>query len=209
MDRHVLLATRALFLVLVPACSETPEGGADAAARDVGVLDAPSLDAPAADGASGDDAGADASALDDAGAADAAVTDSGGTSDTGLSDAGGSLDAGTSCDYLDLDIWIVSCGGRDLYARRFTVPSGATAACPDYFTLGTARFDTLAEALASQSCESDCLRAAGTSVSLLRCGRRTGYIVYRDPDGSCPDVYETPDGLFGSVAEWDAAFPCP
>ena len=200
----------ALGLFLVPACSAGPTPAVDAGTRDT-----PPTDADVADSASVDGGSADASIVDAGAAADASRLDGGAAIDAGRADAGASADAGSAidggatCDYLDLDIWIVSCGGRNLYARRFTVPSGATAACPDYFTLGSTRFDTLADALASQTCQTDCLRAASTSVTLLRCGRRTGYIVFRDAEGSCPDVYETPDGLFGSAAEWDAAFPCP
>ena len=53
------------------------------------------------------------------------------------------------------------------------------------------------------------LVCSNTSVSLLRCGVRTGYIVYRDDGEDCPELLETPDGLFESAAAWNEAFPCP
>ncbi|MCA9604545.1 MAG: hypothetical protein KC619_03050, partial [Myxococcales bacterium] len=119
-------------------------------------------------------------------------------------------DAGTdagACAYLDLDLWISDCGSGHAYVRRWT--DTGSAGCPDYYTVGSARYATLADALSMNGCDPDCLRAAAMSVTLLRCGVRTGYITYRDPEMDCDELLETPDGLYGSVAEWNTAHPCP
>ena len=118
-------------------------------------------------------------------------------------DAGPGTDAG--CTYLDEPI-IVSCGGAFRYVRAWSAPEG-DAACPRYAT-GTdgTRYATLSEAIAGSACDGMCVWRAATSVTLLRCGRRTGYIEFA-ADG-CDPVFETPDGIFRTIAEWDAAAPC-
>ena len=203
-------------LILVPGCGDpapmgTPDGGAapDGGAMDGGVGDR--------DAASPVDA---ASPLDAAAPVDAASTD-GATEDASASDAGDTgpdaspIDAGTPaaggtmCGYLDLDIYIVDCAGGYRYLRRWQPTSGDPGECPEYYTLGPMRFDTLEAALGSDSCDPNCTRGASTSVSAIRCGRRTGWIVFRDVEDDCGEVYETPDGLFASLEEWDSMHPCP
>lgn len=171
-------------------------GGSDAGggSADAGGSDAGGADAGAADAGDGSDAGSDA-AVADAAIADAAIAD-----------AGPPPDAGPTCSYIDLDIWISDCTGGPTYVRRWNDLDGR---CPDYFTVGPTRYATLMDALSMNGCDPDCLRAAATSVSLLRCGRRTGYISFEDPDMDCDPLLETPDGLYGSVEEWNAAHPCP
>ncbi len=200
-------------LLMLGGCGDgsTTDAGtpADAAAgMDAGV----SPDAGGSTDAATPDAGGsiDAGGPTDAGATDAATTAAGTMTDAGT-DAGGPTDAGTDaggCDYLDFDIWITDCGSAHPYVRRWTDIGGASG-CPDYFTIGGTRYATLADALASMSCDSDCLRRAAMSVTLLRCGVRTGYITFEDPEMDCDDLLETPDGLFRSREEWDAAHPCP
>ena len=175
-------------LILVPGCGDpapmgTPDGGAapDGGAMDGGVGD---RDASASDAG---DTGPDASPID-----------------AGTPDAGG-----TMCGYLDLDIYIVDCAGGYRYLRRWQPTSGDPGECPEYYTLGPMRFDTLEAALGSDSCDPNCTRGASTSVSAIRCGRRTGWIVFRDVEDDCGEVYETPDGLFASLEEWDSMHPCP
>lgn len=196
-----------LSLALV-GCGDV-SGGEDAGgAADAGQpADAGARDAAMDDAAIDDDAGpADAGARDaggiDAGTDDAGVD--GGPADGGGGDAG--APDGGACSYLDLGLWIGDCGGSHTYIRHWTDTGGV---CPEYFTVGSARYDTLEAAMSTHSCERSCLRAASTSVSLIRCGVRTGYIVYRDEGEDCPELLETPDGLFESVEAWDDAFPCP
>ena len=184
-----------LLLLCGVGCSEStaPDAGSD-------------VDASAATD-SGIDAGRESDAGIDAGA-DGGGSDAGAETDGGR-DAGTGPDAGSDagdCTYLDLSIWISDCGDGYQYVRRWTDTGGV---CPEYYTIDGMRFPTLEEALASKTCTPDCLRAPSTSVTVLRCGHRSGYIVYEDSDMSCPAVYETPDGLFESIAAWDAAAPCP
>ncbi len=157
------------------------------------------------DAGGGDDAGATDAGASDAGASDAGTADAG-APDAGAPDAGPPPDAGPTCSYIDLDIWIADCTGGPTYVRRWNDLDGR---CPDYFTVGPTRYSTLMDALSMNGCDADCLRRAATSVSLLRCGRRTGYISFEDPEMDCDPLLETPDGLYGSVEEWNAAHPCP
>lgn len=182
-------------LASVSACGGG-DGAGDAGAR---------LDAPRASDAASDDAGAsDAARSDDASAMDASgADDAGPASDAPTSDAGPSPDTG--CTYLD-EPYIVYCVDTYEYVRAWTSIDGPS--CPPYAT-GTdgARYDTLPEAIAGSACEDACVWRAGTSVSLVRCGHRSGYIEFV-ADG-CASVFETPDGIFQSIEAWDAAFPCP
>ena len=146
------------------------------------------------------DAGSPADAPD---LVDAPAVDAPDLVDAPAVDAGPGTDAG--CTYLDEPI-IVSCGGAFRYVRAWSAPEG-DAACPRYAT-GTdgTRYATLSEAIAGSACDGMCVWRAATSVTLLRCGRRTGYIEFA-ADG-CDPVFETPDGIFRTIAEWDAAAPC-
>ena len=203
------------LLVLAPlAGCGGPEGTADGGARDGGgALDAGAMDAgPApsdaapADAALTDAAPADA-ARTDAAPADAALTDAA-PADAALTDAA-PTDAGVTCDYLDLDVWITTCGTGYVYVRRFAPIEAPASACPEYYVLRGMRYDDLRAALTAGGCDAACLRRAATSVSLLRCGVRTGYIVFEDAEDDCEPVYETPDGLFPSIEAWNEAHPCP
>lgn len=119
-------------------------------------------------------------------------------------------DVGGECSYLDLSIWIVSCDGGYRYLREWTAFEGGTVEeCPPYYTLGPDRYGDLDAALASDRCDRDCLARAAMSVSYLRCGRRSGYIIYRSDGPECPELYEFPEGIYESFEEYDAAHPCP
>ncbi|MBO6935005.1 MAG: hypothetical protein JJ863_08515 [Deltaproteobacteria bacterium] len=161
-------------------------GGSDDPTSDAGPLDGGQRDS----GASDDDAGSsDLGAEEDLGSPD----------DLGADPE----DAGAECTFLD-DPMIASCSGGYTYIRRWFATEGD---CPDYWTIGGGgRFETEELALASRDCTPECTRRAGTSVSLIRCGVRTGYIVYDDPD--CDEAVETPDGIFPTVDDWNAAHPC-
>jgi hypothetical protein len=211
--------TRLFVLLLATLLGASVLGGCGPKAPDPMSVDAgrPS-DAGPADGAADDAAVDDAGPIDasiDAGSADAASLDAGAdamvadamVADAMIADAG--TPDGGGCDYLDFDIWIGICAGTDRYIRRFQNVAGTTTGCPDFYRIGTTRYESLADALTAQSCDPGCLRAVATSVTLLRCGVRTGYIVFEDREMDCEPVYETPDGLFPSVEAWNAAHPCP
>lgn len=102
---------------------------------------------------------------------------------------------------------LVDCNAQHLYMRRWTSLANDPN-CPDFWTLeGQAQqFPTQEAALQSSNCNESCIRFASTSVSLLKCGVKTGYIVYHADN--CPDVLETPDGFFSSVEEWNDKVPC-
>lgn len=155
------------------------------------------------------DAAEDADAVEDADASEDADTgaeiDSGGDVIPDVSD-----DTGAACSYLDLGIWIVECEGGYRYLREWTEFGGAPPeSCPTYYTLGPDRFDDAESALASGGCDPDCLAAATTSVSYLRCGRRSGYIIYRSDSPECPELYEFAEGIYESFEAYEEAHPCP
>lgn len=139
-----------------------------------------------------------------------------GSGDTGDPDVGADTGDDTSddsgpdaaCDYLDLDIVIVRCGGELRYVRTFR-DLADTPGCPPYVRVqgSDVEYPDTDAAFSREDCDPSCVWRAGTSVSWLRCGRRSGYIVYR-ADG-CDDLYEMPEGLFQSLQEHDAAHPCP
>lgn len=193
-----------LALGLAIGCSDDTS-----APEDAGSVDAAS---PTDAGSSSEDAAVESDAGDtnsDAGPADAGSDhDAGSDSDAGLVDAGpgdaGSERDASTCRYID-NVFITQCMGAPAYLREW-VDTGRV--CEPYYTVGSARYDTFDDAVAAQECDGECLRGAGTSVTILRCGRRTGYIEYRDGEGDCPQLIETPDGLFESVAAWDEAHPC-
>jgi hypothetical protein len=166
------------------------------------------------------DAGAsvDAGRSPDAGAsADGGPVD-GGPADAGadLVDAGGRLDAGPAdagaCAYLDLTVFYGSCNGRTTLFRGWQDTSDLPErACPTYWTAdgSPGRYADIDAALAGVMCSPDCTRFPTNSFTVLRCGVRTGYELYEDPEDDCDSVIRTPDGVFANVEAWDAAAPCP
>ncbi len=200
-----------LFVVVCVglACGDdaaVEDAGNDGSVEDAAASDG-GLDGGAADALTSLDAGDDAGTVD-TGPGDTGPGD-GGSADSGLD--GGPTDAGmdAGCGYLDLGIFIADCASGYVYVREWSGTGEFDPdLCPTYYTVGATRFDTLEAALASDSCDPECLRGAGMSVTLLRCGRRTGYIVYRDRGEDCDDAYETPDGIFPSIEAWDEAHPC-
>ncbi|MBX3271751.1 MAG: hypothetical protein KF729_15900 [Sandaracinaceae bacterium] len=200
-----------LFSVALAGCGGA-QGGEDGGARDAGgTLDAGAMDGGALDASAPADAAPQDAASSDAAPSDAssdAASSDAASSDAASSDAAAS-DGGVECDYLDFDVWITDCGAGYVYVRRFAPIDAPASACPEYYTLRGVRYDDLPAALAAGGCQPECLRRAATSVTLLRCGVRTGYIVFEDAEDDCEPVYETPDGLFPSVEAWNEAHPCP
>jgi len=111
-----------------------------------------------------------------------------------------------TCDYLDTEIFLVTCGSKNLFLRHWTAnATGAT--CADFWTLDGKQFLSKQAALASKACDTKCLRAPAISVSLIRCGAKTGYIKYSAT--GCGDLLDTPDGIFKSLDDWNSKTPCP
>ncbi len=175
----------------------TTDAGADTsnvfttdATADVPTLDVPpSLD-------TGSDASVDAftAVIVDASASDAPTTD-----------------AASMCEYYPLDDVLVRCGDRyALVSRIGVVP--ASDACPDYYGVeGDAdQYETADAAIAGESCDGACRWRAGTSVTRLYCGVRSGFIRFTtDTAGCTTDLYQFPEGYYESVEAHDAAHPCP
>ena len=186
---RLLLVAGAAGLI---ACGSTAGGIPDNGPRDLGPTDTDSGSAIEDLGPERADAGVDAGPLPDQGA----------PPDLGV----------TECGYLDLGVFIADCDGRFRYVRQWGPTGGATVEmCPEYWTIDgiRAQFTAAEDALNAATCTPDCLRGAAMSVTLLRCGVRSGYIVYRDRGEDCGEVIETPDGIFSSVEAWDEAAPCP
>jgi hypothetical protein len=180
------------------------------------------------------DASADADASDAADTADTAdvpgdVADAGDVADTAdvpgdVADAGDAADdvdsadgsgastdadtGGPSCDYFELDTAIVACGDDYRYLRVFRDTIEAPG-CPDFVRIGASptEYPDAVAAIAGEGCSDTCIWGPATSVTWLRCGRRSGYIVFRSP--ACNDLYEMPEGIFASLEDHDAAHPCP
>jgi hypothetical protein len=211
----VLRPAAVLLAFLLTACAEElgaldaqpgPDAQADAATvTDSGLVDAGAEDAMSTDAAAEDATFADAASPDatpaDAEPGDAALADAevdAGTPDAGPGDAG-------SCDYLDLDICILDCGTLQ-YGRGFQDLQGQ---CPDFFRLQGNDYPDVAAAIAGEGCSAACIWKASVSVSFIdHCGRRNGYIIFRALGDGCSDLYEFSNGLFRSVADWQAVTPC-
>jgi hypothetical protein len=113
------------------------------------------------------------------------------------------------CEYLDLDIWLVSCGGTWEYGRTFSdVCNRPACAAGNWVVLDGERYDSVDDAYTAKSCEPQCELRAATSASFVHCDRRNGYIVFESPEPSCAALYEFSDGLFNSYEEWLEAHPC-
>ena len=124
--------------------------------------------------------------------------------DTGESDSDAS---GVECGYFDADNRLVRCSGEWVYTTRW---QSFVDGCEPYYTIATSeeQFTSVEEAVAAKGCETECIWSAATSVSLVRCGVRTGYIIFNAVEGACDPVYEYPEGYFASPEEHAAAYPC-
>jgi hypothetical protein len=116
----------------------------------------------------------------------------------------------SACSFLDLDIAIVQCGDGYGYVRRWSDFERGDEACVPYWTItgNDSEFPTLEEAVNAAGCAAECQYRASVSVSLIYCGRRTGYIEYASPVESCGSLFEFPAGLYTSVEAHNAANPC-
>ncbi len=176
------------------------------ASEDAGGLDSGAEDAAVMDAQTSPDAQPDSGAQPDAGPIDSGEPpeDAGPLGDAGP-DAGPRPDAG-ACNYIDLSVCIVDCGTYT-YARQFVDTLGV---CPDYYRLNGNDYPDINAAITGEACNSACIFKAFQSVSFIdHCGRRNGYIIYRARDTKCGELYEFSSGLFPSVADWQAATPCP
>ena len=109
--------------------------------------------------------------------------------------------------------YVSDCGGAPTYVREiaaFSESGGTDEDCPRFFLVGAdpTHYATLEEAIASASCDAECVRWPATSVSFEHCGFRDGYITFEDPEEDCDEIYETTDGLLTSIEEYMNR-PCP
>jgi hypothetical protein len=124
-----------------------------------------------------------------------------------------------TCGYLDLDLYVVRCGGAQSYMRRWA-PDDGDPTCPAYYTAGGDAWLDPATALAESGCDDTCVYTAFQAVMLVYCGSRGEYIVWvgggpgQDPaTPTCPDLYEVHtvagDAWVDDFATYEAAYPCP
>ena len=115
-----------------------------------------------------------------------------------------------ACGYIDLVIDIIQCRATYGYLHGWT-PASPRDDCPAYYTIRGQRghFGSAAEAAAAANCSLDCQWSPSMSVSWLRCGRRSGYIIFETPEPTCGALYEFPEGIFPSVEAYERAHPCP
>jgi hypothetical protein len=192
---------------------------ADTSTSDVSPEDAADSDTTVPDADSGTDTSDDADGVADT-ESDVADTD---VAEGDTTDIDAEADAGTdavddtetdaspvACEFIDLDIRILDCNGDYKYLRGWTAPFDESGTCVPYFTISgdETQYATADEAINTTDCSADCQYVASTSVSWLYCGRRSGYIIYRDADERCGDLYEMPEGIYTSLEAHAAENPC-
>lgn len=188
--------------------------------EDSGIAeDTVDTDTAAEDSDSGTDSVDDTDSVEDteSDVADTDVTEGDTTGVDAIDDAGTDAvddvetDGGdVACEFIDLDIRILDCNGDYKYLRGWSAPFDTTGTCVPYFTISDddTQYTTADDAINTTDCSADCQYVASTSVTWLYCGRRSGYIIYRDADERCGDLYEMPDGIYTSLEEHAAENPC-
>jgi hypothetical protein len=115
------------------------------------------------------------------------------------------------CDYISVDERVARCAGAYRWFSYFTSSSSGGPACASFYGLdpsGT-RYASFEKAVAGQGCDTTCLWHASTAVDGLRCGHRWGYETLKAENQSCPTLFRMPEGYYTSLAEYEAAHPCP
>ncbi len=150
---------------------------------------------------------AETDAADTAEAMDSATTDSVVTdtilADATVADAADTAAVDTShCNPLD-DPQAIKCDGIWRQVRFWS--DWGNASCPTWWTHGTDSYGTIEALAADLACDAGCVFVAYQAVTVLDCdGHRTGYEVYRGPDGCGDPVFGTPIGLLEDLCDWPA-----
>jgi hypothetical protein len=187
-----------------PEPAETGVGDAAPSPADVPL---PHDDADQGAGAGGEDtqpAPGDTAGEDDAGGERDADPD---TSEP-AGDAALPPDADGGCSPVEIDNALVRCDGSFRMVSFFQ-DTVDRSACADFVQVAGSpdRWPDVDAAVAALNCEAECRWVMAMSVSLVRCGRRTGYIEFRSE--TCGSVFEFAEGLYPSVEAWEEANPCP
>jgi hypothetical protein len=113
-----------------------------------------------------------------------------------------------SCTYDVIDEKLVLCLGVYRYIERYQLGSGPNSCAPGYWTVqGTpGQHPNPTDAAAAAGCDATCIWSKATSVTLIHCGHKTGYIEFQAP--ACPAVLQYSDGYYPSPAAYSAAHPC-
>jgi hypothetical protein len=138
--------------------------------------------------------------------ADSAEPDTTEPADT--SDPSDTAETDTStCEYFE-EREVLKCGLAFKQILHWKDFSGS--GCPDYYTQGETRYDTVAELAAAEGCEDDCVYVAGQSADFFRCDGegRSGFDIYSGQGEGCVEgVVGTPDGIFPDICLW-ATYAC-
>lgn len=188
---------RALAMMALVACRAAPTDAADT------------------DQVSGDTDGADtdnAADTDDARDTDVADTDLGDTDAV-------PFQPDPTCDYLDLDLYVVWCGGVQSSMRRWA-PSDGDPTCPVFFSVDGEGWLDASTALDQGGCDDTCVYRMHQAVMLVYCDVRGEYITWV-PDGpgqdgsgaTCDPLTEVHtiagDAWVPDMDTYRASYPCP
>jgi hypothetical protein len=137
---------------------------------------------------------ADATAIVDTSPADAALV---------------TPEASPGCTYANVDEKLAECGGFYKLILQYTKQSGPGTCVSQYWVVKgeTGQHASAAAAAAAGGCDGQCIWSKAMAVTMLRCGQKTGFIRW-DATG-CPSLFEFPGGWYPSVADFEAANPCP
>lgn len=118
-------------------------------------------------------------------------------------------EASPGCTYANVDEKLAECGGFYKLVLQFTRQSGPATCVSQYWVVQgeTGQHASAAAAAAAGGCDGQCIWSKAISVTMLHCGQKTGFIRW-DATG-CPSLFEFPGGWYPSVADFEAANPCP
>ena len=187
---------RALWMTLLAACHAGPDKGNDTDLDDTDAADT--------------DAG-------DTDTTDTADTDA---ADTDVADTDAvPFEPDAACEYLDLDLYVVFCGGVQSSMRGWVSTLGG-AGCPPFFSIDGDAWLDASDALAQGGCDDSCVYRNNQAVMLIYCEVRGEYITYL-PDGpgqvgdgsTCDPLMEVHtvagDAWVPDLDTYRAQFPCP
>ena len=155
----------------------------------------------------------------DVGGADTDTVDTG-SADTDVADTDAMpFEPDAACEYLDLDLYVVFCGGAQSSMRGWVSPIGG-AGCPPFFSIDGDAWLDASDALTQGGCDDTCVYRNHQAVMLIYCDVRGEYITYL-PDGpgqvgdgsTCDPLMEVHtvagDAWVPDLDTNRAQFPCP